>query len=302
MKIPSHSGKLLGGYLAGIVKRNFKQVDYGLLQESVKQQRASGQNQLLRVKKWSKTSKKSKENALLKAHHEAWDRMHAQVVGAKLKSQANVEMWKSKVLEDKDEELKSFVLECTDLESRLYEERLEFERDTVDPIWSLRIDLKGWLEGNSYPEERERSVPGREEILQQLKLVKEQQNRIQAILDAEFDMIQSDLDVVVSKFLSDELSNQRMVDRGIPQEALDLACPDPELKGSVLQEFLMVDGYYTSLLNQLEQSNKEALRYTCRLFMEGRVFCFMEGTCAWLIITYSCFHEQGLHDKTLVHK
>ena len=68
------TGKLLGSYLAGVTKRNFKPVDYDQLLESVKQQKASGQSQLLRVKKLSRTSKETKEKALLKAHHEAWDR------------------------------------------------------------------------------------------------------------------------------------------------------------------------------------------------------------------------------------
>lgn len=247
--------------MAGVTKRNFKQVDYGQLLESVKQQRTSGKKQLQRMKKLSKTNKKSKENALLKAHHDAWDRMHTQLVRAKLRSQADVEMWKSSVLENQDKELKSYVLECTDLESQLYEERLEFERETVDPIWSLRIDLKGWLEGMSCPKEKERSVLGHEEILEQLRLVKEQQNRIQAILDAEYDMVQSELDSFSSEFLSDGPSNHTTISRGIPQEALNSACPDRQLKDSALQEFSLVDSYYETVLNQLDQSNQKVLRF-----------------------------------------
>ena len=247
--------------MAGVTKRNFKQVDYGQLLETVKQQRTSGKKQLQRVKKLSNTSKKSKENALLKAHHDAWDRMHTQLVSAKLRSQADVEMWKSSVLENQDKELKSYVLECTDLESQLYDERLEFERETVNPIWSLRIDLKGWVEGKSCPEEQERSILGREEILEQLRLVKEQQNRIQAILDAEYDMVQSELDDFSSDFLSDEAGNHTTVSKGIPLEAINLACPDPQLKDSALQEFSLVDSYYETLLNQLDQSNQKVLRF-----------------------------------------
>lgn len=247
--------------MAGVTRKKFKEVDYGQLLETVKQKRTSGNKQLQRVKKLSKTSKKSKENAVLRAHRDAWDRMHTQLISAKLRSQADVEMWKSSVLESQDKELKSCVLTCTDLESQLYEERLEFERETVDPIWSLRIDLKGWLEGKSCPEEKERSVLGHEEILEQLRLVKEQQNRIQAILDAEYDVVQSDLDDFSSEFLSDEPSNCTTVSGGIPQEALNLACSDPQLKESVLQEFSLVDSYYETLLNQLDQSNQKVLRF-----------------------------------------
>ena len=249
-----------------MTKKNIKQVDYDHLLASVKQHRTSGQKQLQRVKKLSKTSKDSKENALFKTHHEAWDRMHAQLVSAKVKYQIDVEMWKSKQLEESDEGLKAFVLECTDLESQLYDERVDFEKETVDPIWSLRIDLKGWLQGNSSPEE-DRSVAvlqGHEGILEQLKLVKEQQNRIQELLEAEHDMLQSELDAFVSESLSREAGGLMAVDdRGVPQEAQDLECPDVELKESALQEFLVVDDHYRSLLSQLEQSHKEVLWYVC---------------------------------------
>ena len=247
-----------------MTKKNIKQVDYDHLLASVKQHRASGQKQLKRVKKLSKTSKDSKENSLLKTHHEAWDRMHAQLISAKVNYQIEVEMWKSKQLEDSgDESLKAFVLECTDLESQLYNERMDFERETVEPIWSLRIDLKGWLHGNSSPEEdRDQSsiakLQGHEEILEQLKLVKEQQNRIQELLEAEYDMLQLELD----GFLSENHPSHDAIidDRGIPQEALNLECPDVELKESALQEFLMVDDHYRTLLSQLKQSNEEVLR------------------------------------------
>lgn len=252
-----------------MTKKNIRQVDYDHLLASVKQHRASGQKQLQRVKKLSKTSKNLKENALLKTHHEAWDRMHTQLVSAKVKCQIDVEMWKSKQLENGDEEVKAFVLECTDLESQLYDERLDFEKETVDPIWSLRIDLKGWLQGNSSPEEdRSISAQGHEEILEQLKLVKEQQNRIQELLETEYDMLQSELDAFMSESVPSETGSlTAMNERGIPQEALNLECPDVGLKESALQEFLVVDDHYLSLLNQLEQSNKEVLRYVLFYFM-----------------------------------
>ena len=246
-----------------MTKRSIKQIDYDHLLASIKQHRASGQKQLYRVKKLSKTNRHSKESALLKTHRKAWDKMHTQLVSAKVKHQVDVEMWKSKQLECSDEELKAFVLECTDLESRLYEERLDFEKETVDPIWSLRIDLKGWLEGNSCPEEDRSTVLGQSEgVLEQLKLVKEQQDRILEVLEAEYNMLRSELDVFVSENLPSETGSLTTANgRGISQEALDLECPDGALKKSALQEFLLVDDYYLSLLNQLEQSNKDVLRY-----------------------------------------
>ena len=245
-----------------MTKRKYKEVDYDQVLESVKRQRASGQSQLLRVKKLSKKNKKSREDALLKSHREAWERMHAKLVSAKVSCQTEVEMWKSKALESGDEELKAFVLESTYFESQLYKERLEFEQNTVEPLWSLHTDLKGWLESGSCPEEEDRTVLNREDILSQLQLVKEQQKRIREILEAEYEMIQSDIHQVSCEYLPDESSGcVALVAGGIPQEARDLTCPDPRLKEQALEEFLSVDSYYMSLLEQLEHSHKQRLRY-----------------------------------------
>ena len=248
-----------------MTKRNIKQVDYEHLLESIAKHKASGKERLQRVEKLSKTSKNSKGKALLETHHEAWHKMHSQLVSAKVKYQVDVETWKSKQIEGDDEAMKAFVLECTDTESRLYDERLEFEKETVDPIWSLRIDLKSWIQGNSCPEEDRSAavVVDHERILEQLKLVKEQQNRIQDILDEEYEEVHSELDAFVFESIPTETGDLTVNDRDIPQEALDLECPDGELKETALQEFLVVNDYYSSLLNQLERSNKETLRFVC---------------------------------------
>ena len=53
---------------------------------------------------------------------------------------------------------------------------------------------------------------------------------------------------------------EEMADTGIPECALDLECPDLDLKVALLQEFILVDGKYVEKLNELEGKHLDALR------------------------------------------
>jgi len=52
----------------------------------------------------------------------------------------------------------------------------------------------------------------------------------------------------------------KSVQSGIPEEAFNLDCPDVELKASVLQHFILLDGKYVERLNQLEEDHGSVLR------------------------------------------
>jgi len=52
----------------------------------------------------------------------------------------------------------------------------------------------------------------------------------------------------------------KSVQSGIPEEAFNLECPDLELKTSILQHFILLDGKYVERLNQLEEDHSSILR------------------------------------------
>jgi len=52
----------------------------------------------------------------------------------------------------------------------------------------------------------------------------------------------------------------KSVQSGIPEEAFNLECPDLELKTSILQLFILLDGKYVEQLNQLEEDHYNVLR------------------------------------------
>lgn len=229
-------------------------MDYGKLLASAKQQRVLAEERLKRVESLSKRGKESRETGLLRQHRDVWEREHARLVRGKQEAQMELERWRSDMVLLGDEELKSFVAEVTAYESELYDSRQKFEEDTVEPIWSLRVDLKSWVGG--------RTVEGgiddasHEAVLRELDSVKEQQRRIQGILQSEFDILWSEIKDYSSEYLSDKGE----MCRGIPPEALVLECPDEGLRESTFGEFTRLDECYQAMLDQWEEQNREIIR------------------------------------------
>ena len=94
--------------------------------------------------------------------------------------------------------MKDFMADITEHESSLYEDRQQFEADTVAPIWSLRTDLKAWVD-RSCSGELEDITSTRDAVLQELESVKNQQRRIQEMLQAEHDALCLELEQYQAK-------------------------------------------------------------------------------------------------------
>lgn len=265
------SEDLLRMFLAGAPRaKRYKQVDYEKLLASARQQRSSAEEQLKRMQSLSKRGKKSRETGLLSQHHDAWEREHARLKREKKEAVMELEHWRADVVLHGSEELKAFVAEVTAHESELYDKRQQFEADTVEPIWSLRVDLKSCVESNPHGK-----PPGiGSEVLHELHSVKEQQKRIEDMLQSEFDELWSEMSDCVSKYLPDS-TNEGEVSRGIPPEALALECPDEELRESVLREFATLDECYQAMLDQWEEQNRKILG---QVEHHTRTFLYAGGT------------------------
>ena len=242
-------------FLAGAPHtKRYKQVDYEKLLASAKQRRASAEEQLKRVQSLSQRGKKSRETGLLKQHRDAWEREHSRLVKERREAVMELEGWRADVILQGSEELKAFVAEVTAYESELYDERQQFEADTVEPIWALRVDLRSCVESSP----RGKLYDNGSEVLHELHSVKEQQKRIEGILQSEFDELWSEMSGYVSQYLPD-CANEGEISRGIPPEALALECPDEELRESVLGEFATLDECHQATLDRWEEQNKELL-------------------------------------------
>ena len=154
-----------------------------------------------KVERLSKKGRDSRETRLLRLHKDAWEKENTRLCEARRGTQLDLEQWRADALLSESVELKSFVANITEYESILYEERRQFEVDTVDPIWSLRTDLKGWVEGDPLSPCEEGSM-AREDILRELECVKRQQRRIEELLQSEYDLLQSDIEECVARFVA----------------------------------------------------------------------------------------------------
>lgn len=89
--------------------------------------------------------------------------------------------------------------------------------------------------------------------MQTIDTVKEQQAKLCSKLELESRQLQAELNDI-----SNEINHGEMrVAEGVPQAALELDCPDQELKLSVLQEFIIIDFKYKEKLKQLNDSHKK---------------------------------------------
>ena len=243
-------------------------VDYDQLLSSVKKQKQDSNEGFRRFKKLSKQGKQSKETSILKKHHDVWEREKAKLADLKTKTQAELNFWRSDILAQGDDHLSEIFAELTEYESQLYDERQKFEGVTVDPVWSLRIDLKTLIEDSSFPEADQSTLSARKDILEELATIKEQQARIQGLLQEEYDMISSDLECFESSWdlCKDAISlvakgvpNMELVTMGVPVEVDCLECPDDKLRSDALCEFLRLDSQYLTLLDEWRIQNKHIL-------------------------------------------
>ena len=263
-------------YSTGILTPKIAPVDYDQLLSSVKQQKLSSDEGFRRFKKLSKQGKQSKETSVLKKHHDIWEREKARLADLKTKTQAELNFWRSDILTQGDDHLSEIFAELTEYESQLYDERQEFEGNTVDPVWSLRVDLKTLIEDSSFPEADQPALTARKDILEELDAIKKQQVRIQRLLQEEYDMISSDLECFESSWgllgkepiplVGKGVPNKKMVTKGVPVEMDCLECPDDKLRSDALCEFLRLDDQYLTLLDEWRLQNKHVLELVNCLF------------------------------------
>jgi hypothetical protein len=136
--------------------------------------------------------------------------------------------------------------------NRLNDERIKFKVRTVIPMSDLKEDLQYYLQKNS-TDSLKKNHQKNMQIMNTIDTVKEQQFKLCSKLELEGEKLQAELNEI-----SNDINHSEMrVTEGVPQAALDLECPDPELRLSVLQEFIIIDFKYKEKLKQLNESYKK---------------------------------------------
>ena len=177
----------------------YRPVDYDQLLETAQRAREEDRERLARVRDLSKTGKTSKERGLLRTHREIWEKERVRLQERRIELQAELEEWRREMGRAGERWWAELVAETVALESDLYSQRQQFFEQTVQPLWSLKVELKSALErrrkggegggGGGVGGGRE----GKLVLLRELEAVKKQQQRIWEVLEEEYDVVWTDL-------------------------------------------------------------------------------------------------------------
>uniref|UniRef100_A0A7M4ENU0 Coiled-coil domain containing 148 n=1 Tax=Crocodylus porosus TaxID=8502 RepID=A0A7M4ENU0_CROPO len=218
----------------GLCSQKYKPVDYKQLYALTEEKKIASFNIKLKIRKTEQASKINKEQILLKQHHQVWWQEH---------KRQNIDN-------------KSFT-------HHLSKERETYQRNTVDPVWQLREDLKFRLSEMQCCLSQQSSLGlqfNPVKVLEQVAFVKEQQKTILDQLNLERLALERELEEYKAKVLVYSSEKEAILFHEVPTELLALECPYPDLKTSVLREFHKLAGEYWSKLQEIDHQLKVIFR------------------------------------------
>ncbi|EDO45780.1 predicted protein, partial [Nematostella vectensis] len=216
---------------------------------------------LQKIEQITQARKQTKEQNLLQQHKACWSKEQIKLASLQKKYQNELDGIRPGSPYSYHS-IVEFFRELEIYEDLLSEEMKDFKKKTVDPVWDLREDLQFWLGEN-----RERLILGEilgeadrdhAEVMDVVNSVKIQQQQVMGKLEHEQRQLEAELESSPFQLLvaPGPSSEVRVIKTGIPEEALNLECPDVDFRESVLQEFLLLDKKYESYLEYL------ALKYS----------------------------------------
>ena len=243
--------------------RHYKATDYSRLLATAKQHSSAASEGLKRVEELAKVGKRSRECGLLRHHKEAWRKKQAQLLDDGRRAQLDLESWRSAAVLVEEGGgggggggwLKEFLAEVAEFEALLFEDREGFREMTVEPLWELRVDLKQLVQEAARPNPR--CPTNQQDVLKELESVKQQQQRIWELLDAEFREVYSHLQPLVLSCCP--RTEEAVIARGIPAELEEMDWPDSQLRETALREFYLLDNRFQATLELWKEKNAAVL-------------------------------------------
>ncbi|CAJ0936253.1 unnamed protein product, partial [Ranitomeya imitator] len=148
---------------------------------------------------------------------------------------------------------------CLEAEQQLSEERDEYKACTVHPIWQLRDDLKHricQLKHHSFLQSQMENDFDPVNIMKEVESVKSQQKVIIEKLIQEQRALENELLVRDLQECVD--TEEKTLQFGeVPAVLLELYCPYPELKTSILTDYQQLVGVYQSRMEELDRQHKD---------------------------------------------
>ncbi|XP_076602661.1 coiled-coil domain-containing protein 148-like [Chaetodon auriga] len=242
----------------GLGSSKYKPAEYKRLQAILDAKRLESDVIGKKVQKTCCAAKATKESSILRQHRQVWSRECPRLQKAEENADNDVHGFLGQIRPNGRADTAIFSLQ--DYVLVLEKEREAFRVATVEPVHQLKDDLCFRL-GEVQHQQLTAHRSDWEQVIQQINFVKDQQDGINAKLQADYLALEEEIiGLGLEKYLtgsSDNLVNTE----SIPEEVLDSDCPYPELKDSLIQAFHSLSERYQSRLQSLQEQLQRADRF-----------------------------------------
>ncbi|XP_004629960.2 coiled-coil domain-containing protein 148 [Octodon degus] len=229
----------------GLRRIKYKSVDYQQLRALTEAKKLAAASLEQKIRKAAETSKKSKEQMLMKQHKHVWWQEHQRLSELRCKLESEIKSFLSEEHIGND-----CLCDLTDFERVLSEQWCIYLKDVIDPIHQLRTDLK--FRQQTLQRSHLQTELNSGAVLEEVDFVKKQLEAIFRSLSWEQQNIENDLSDYTVKIINYSLEEKANLLSELPTELETLECPYPELKSSILNEFFNFTEKYQNKLNDFD--------------------------------------------------
>ncbi|KAK9537550.1 hypothetical protein VZT92_005156 [Zoarces viviparus] len=233
----------------------YKPADHKILQAIVDAKRLESDLIGIKVQKNRCAAKAIKESSILRQHRQVWSRECPRQQKAEEKAENDFQDFLEQIRPNGRTDTAIFSLK--DYGQLLEREQEAFRTATVEPVHQLKDDLRFRLQHQQLT-----AHPSNwEQVIQQIKFVKDQQDDITAKLQAEYLALEGEIiGLGLEKYLT-STSGDLVNIENIPEEVLNSDCPYPELKDSLIQAFHSLSERCQSRLQNLQDQLQTTDRF-----------------------------------------
>ncbi|XP_041807130.1 coiled-coil domain-containing protein 148-like [Chelmon rostratus] len=242
----------------GLGSSKYKPAEYKRLQAILDAKRLESDLIGKQVQKTCCAAKATKESSTLRQHRQVWSRECPRLQKAEEKAEDDVRDFLEQIRPNGRTDTSIFSLQ--DYGLVLEKEREAFRVATVEPVHQLKDDLCFRL-GEVQHQQLTAHQSDWEQVIQQINFVKDQQDNINANLQADYLALEKEIiGLGLEKYRTGSSDNLVIVET-VPEEVLDSACPYPELKDSLIQAFHSLSQRYQSRLQSLQDQLHRTNRF-----------------------------------------
>ncbi|KAM7105779.1 coiled-coil domain-containing protein 148 isoform 3-T5 [Molossus nigricans] len=232
----------------------YKPVDYQQLHALTEAKKLAAASTELKIRKAAQTSKISKEQMLVRQHRQVWWQEHQRLAEVRCKMESEIKSFLNE--ENIGDECLSDLIK---FEQELSEQWCLYVKNVINPIQQLRADLK-YRQHDITQCSRSPTELNSVKVLEEVDFVKKQLRDVFERLSLEQQKLENHLsgwNTSVLGHYSEERSNLLSEP---PMELETLACPYPDLKSSIFNEFYNFTEKYQKKLQDFDLQLEDIYR------------------------------------------